>query len=342
MARSAYSMKILLTGASGFAGAHMLRELLKSNYTEISCPVTYNHGGNINRIPALLSNNYNSSFNLQKIDLACRESVIKLMEFEFDTIINFASESHVDRSISDPLNFFHNNLDLMINLLEISRIKKIKHFVHISTDEVYGSLPFGSGNREWQYPHRPSNPYSASKSSQEAIAMSYSKTFKIPITIVNSTNLIGEAQNQEKFLPKIMASIVGKKIVYVDTSETNKIGSRKYVYAGDLSNAIIKILENLNSEENPLRKYHVSGSEEFSNLEIVNIVGEILGIEPKIEIRTSPRPGYDLRYELNSDILRRSGWQESDTVKNHIKKIVNWTLSNPDWLTIDYGQRQQS
>jgi dTDP-glucose 4,6-dehydratase len=340
MARSTNPMKILLTGASGFAGAHMLKELLNHNHSEIVCPVTYKHGGNINRIPALLNGNDKSRFKIQDIDLAYKESIARLIDFDFDTIINFASESHVDRSIDDPLSFFHNNIDLMINLLEISRIKKIKHFVHISTDEVYGSLPVGSINREWQFPHRPSNPYSASKSSQEAIAMSYCKTFKIPITIVNSTNLIGEAQNQEKFLPKIIASMVEKKKVYVDTNEMNEIGSRKYIYAGDLSRAVTKILENKVPKENLLNKYHVSGSEEFSNLEIVNLIGVILGIEPEIKIRTSPRPGYDLRYELNSDSLRNNGWKESDTVENHIKKIVNWTLSNPDWLTIDYSQRQ--
>ena len=340
MARSSDSMRILLTGASGFAGAHMLNELLDHNHSEIVCPVTYKHGGNINRIPALINDNHNSKFDLQNIDLTSKKSIARLIDFDFDTIINFASESHVDRSIDDPLNFFHNNIDLMINLLEISRIKKIKHFIHISTDEVYGSLPVGSINREWQLPHRPSNPYSASKSSQESIAMSYCKTFKIPITVVNSTNLIGEAQNQEKFLPKIIASIVDKKAVYVDTNEMNEIGSRKYVYARDLSRAVTKILESAIPRENLLNKYHVSGSEEFSNLEIVKLIGVILGIEPEIKIRTSPRPGYDLRYELNSDRLRNNGWKESDTVENHVKKIVNWTLSNPDWLTIDYSQRQ--
>jgi len=340
MATNSNSMKILLTGASGFAGAHMLKELIDLNHSKIVCPVTYKHGGNINRIPALLNSNDKSRFKIHNIDLACKESVAGLFDLDFDIIINFASESHVDRSIKDPLSFFHNNIDLMINLLEISRIKRIKHFVHISTDEVYGSLPVGSINREWQFPHRPSNPYSASKSSQEAIAMSYSKTFKIPITIVNSTNLIGEAQNQEKFLPKIIASIVEKKTVYVDTNEANEIGSRKYVYAGDLAKAIIKILENKVPKENSLSKYHVSGSEEFSNLEIVKLIAAILGIEPDIKIRTSPRPGYDLRYELNSENMRNNGWKETDTVINHIKKIVTWTLSNPDWLTIDYGQRQ--
>lgn len=337
MARSFDIMTILLTGASGFAGAHMLKEILENDQNEVICPVTYKHGGNSNRIPALLEGKFEKLYKLPEIDLASEKSVEKILDFDFDTIINFASESHVDRSIKEPLTFFHNNIDLMINLLEISRIKKIKHFIQISTDEVYGSLPKGSINVEWQYPHRPSNPYSASKSSQESLAMSYCKTFNIPITIINSTNLIGEAQNQEKFLPKIISSIISKKTIYVDTNDANRIGSRKYVYAGDLAKAVLKVINSQLLSENFPRKFHISGLEEFSNLDVVNLVADLLDIEPIIDLRISPRPGYDLRYELNSDKLRALGWKESDVIKNHLVNILKWTMSNPEWLSIDYN-----
>lgn len=328
--------KVLLTGASGFAGAHMLKELLSLDQIEVICPVTYQHGGNSKRIPALLEGRNETIFKLCEVDLASEKSVEKIAAYNFDTIINFASESHVDRSIKNPLNFFHNNIDLMVNLLEISRIKGIKHFIHVSTDEVYGSLPIGSINKEWQYPHRPSNPYSASKSAQESLAMAYCKTFDIPITIMNSTNLIGEAQNREKFLPKVISNIISKEIIYVDTNYENEVGSRKYLYAGDLAKAVLKVINSESSKGDFPRKFHVFGSEEYSNLAIVNLVAGLLGIDPRVQIRISPRPGYDLRYELNSDRLISLGWKESDSIKNHIEKILKWTLSNPDWLTIDY------
>ena len=336
MARSIDIMKVLLTGASGFAGAHMLKELLAINQSAVICPVTYKHGGSPSRIPALLEGKNKTFYKLLELDLASEKSVEKIIGLDFDTIINFASESHVDRSINKPLAFFHNNIDLMVNLLEISRIKEIEQFIHISTDEVYGSLPIGSINKEWQYPHRPSNPYSASKSAQESLAMSYCRTFNIPITIINSTNLIGEAQNQEKFLPKIISSIISHEIIYADTDDANKVGSRKYLYAGDLAKAVIKIINSKSSSRDFPRKFHVSGSEEFSNLEVIKLVGKLLGIEPRIQIRISPRPGYDLRYELNSEKLKSLGWEVSNDIKNHISKVLNWTLSNPDWLTIDY------
>lgn len=336
MARSSNMMKVLLTGASGFAGSHMLKELIDTSHSEVICPVTYRHGGNSKRIPALLEGKDTALYKICDLDLANEKSIEKILSFDFDTIINFASESHVDRSIKKPLKFFHNNIDLMVNLLEIARIKEIKNFIHISTDEVYGSLPTGSINKEWQYPHRPSNPYSASKSAQESLAMSYCKTFNIPITIINSTNLIGEAQNQEKFLPKIISSIILKEVIYVDTDNEKRMGSRKYLYAGDLAKAVIKVINSKSLVEDFPRKFHISGSEEYSNLDVVNLVGGLLGIDPRIQIRISPRPGYDLRYELNSDRLKSLGWEESDVIKNHIAKILNWTLSNPDWLTIDY------
>ena len=224
----------------------------------------------------------------------------------------------------------------MVNLLEIARIKEIKNFIHISTDEVYGSLPTGSINKEWQYPHRPSNPYSASKSAQESLAMSYCKTFNIPITIINSTNLIGEAQNQEKFLPKIISSIILKEVIYVDTDNEKRMGSRKYLYAGDLAKAVIKVINSKSLVEDFPRKFHISGNEEYSNLDIVNLVGSLLDIKPNIENRISPRPGYDLRYELSSDKIRSLGWQESESIKHYVERILQWTLLNPEWLTIDY------
>ena len=336
MARSFDFVRILLTGASGFAGAHMLKLILAENKHQVFCPVTYKHGGNPKRIPAVLGDHNNSLFELFNMDLAHNQSLNQLSNLDLDIIINFASESHVDRSIENPLNFFHNNINLMINLLETSRMNKIKHFIHISTDEVYGSLPRNSINIEGQFPHSPSNPYSASKAAQESLAAAYSKTFKVPITIMNSTNLIGEAQNQEKFLPKIISSIIKKKKIFVDTNDLGEIGSRKYVYAGDLAKAVLTVINLPLKFSNIPNKFHVSGREEFSNLEMVNLVGKLLDTKPVTSIRTSPRPGYDTRYELSSEKLRSLGWNESDNIENHVDKILKWTISHPDWLTIDY------
>lgn len=339
-------MNILLTGASGFAGAHMLKYLISETDSNIVCPVTYKHGGHKDRIPALVSSDELSRVHIFEHDLALDKLPDNEITRDIDLIINFASESHVDRSIASPIDFSLNNTNLMINLLEFARNKKNLHFVHISTDEVYGSIPEGESNREWERPHLPSNPYSASKSAQESMAIAYFKTYQIPLVIINSTNMIGETQNQEKFLPKVINRIEHDYSINIDTNDAGVIGTRKYVHVWDVANAVwLSALELLNSRAHnsisdlPLR-FHISGAEEISNLDLVNYVGEFLNKEPKLMISPSPRPGYDLRYELSTERIRALGWSEKKPIKEQIGEIVRWTVNNNKWLFIDYDDPQ--
>lgn len=339
-------MKILLTGASGFAGAHMLKYLLSETNSNIICPVTYKHGGHKDRIPALVPPHELGRVHIFEHDLALDKLPENEITRDIDLIINFASESHVDRSIVSPIDFSLNNTNLMINLLEFARNKKNLHFVHISTDEVYGSIPEGESNREWERPHLPSNPYSASKSAQESMAIAYFKTYQIPLAIINSTNMIGETQNQEKFLPKVINRIKHDYSINIDTNDAGVIGTRKYVHVGDVAHAVwLSALELFNSSSHhltsvlPLR-FHISGAEEISNLDLVIYVGEFLNKEPKLTISPSPRPGYDLRYELSTERIRALGWSEKKPIKEQIGEIVRWTVSNNKWLFIDYEDSQ--
>ena len=337
---------ILLTGASGFAGSHMLRCLLKNTTSHIFCPVTYRHGGSEKRIKSIVSSEFTENYTVFECDLAQEN----LNDFNFlsdvSLIINFASESHVDRSITEPRNFMSNNINLMINLLEFARLKsRDLQFIHISTDEVYGALDKSFNNAEWTQPHLPSNPYSASKSAQESLVVSYYKTFDLNISIINSTNILGEGQNQEKYIPKVIRKILNYEDISVDTDIYGTIGSRKYVYAGDVADAVnlISKLQN-NSHKFAIKKnlperFHISGIDELSNLEIVKIISKILNMESKININPSPRPGYDLRYELSSNKLRDLGWVESKPIIQRLKEIVEWTVSRPEWLNIDYDPK---
>jgi dTDP-glucose 4,6-dehydratase len=337
---------ILLTGASGFAGSHMLRCLLKNTTSHIFCPVTYRHGGSEKRIKSIVSSDFTEKYTVFECDLAQEN----LNDFDFlsdvSLIINFASESHVDRSITEPRNFMSNNINLMINLLEFARLKsRDLQFIHISTDEVYGALDKSFNNAEWTQPHLPSNPYSASKSAQESLVVSYYKTFDLNISIINSTNILGEGQNQEKYIPKVIRKILNYEDISVDTDIYGTIGSRKYVYAGDVADAVnlISKLQN-NSHKFAIKKnlperFHISGIDELSNLEIVKIISKILNMESKINIHPSPRPGYDLRYELSSNKLRDLGWVESKPIIQRLKEIVEWTVSRPEWLNIDYDPK---
>ena len=337
---------ILLTGASGFAGSHMLKCLLKNTTSHIFCPVTYRHGGSEKRIKSIVSSEFTEKYTVFECDLAQEN----LNDFDFlsdvSLIINFASESHVDRSITEPRNFMSNNINLMINLLEFARLKsRDLQFIHVSTDEVYGALDKSFSNTEWSRPYLPSNPYSASKSAQESLVVSYYKTFDLNISIINSTNILGEGQNQEKYIPKVIRKIINHDEINVDTDIYGTMGSRKYVYAGDVADAInlISKLQNNShkfaSKKNLPERYHISGIDELSNLEIVKIISKILNMESKINIHPSPRPGYDLRYELSSNKLRDLGWVESKPIIQRLKEIVEWTVSRPEWLNIDYDPK---
>jgi dTDP-glucose 4,6-dehydratase len=210
---------------------------------------------------------------------------------------------------------------------------------------VYGALDKSFNNAEWTQPHLPSNPYSASKSAQESLVVSYYKTFDLNISIINSTNILGEGQNQEKYIPKVIRKILNYEDISVDTDIYGTMGSRKYVYAGDVADAVnlISKLQN-NSHKFAIKKnlperFHISGIDELSNLEIVKIISKILNMESKINIHPSPRPGYDLRYELSSNKLRDLGWVESKPIIQRLKEIVEWTISRPEWLNIDYDPK---
>jgi len=329
---------ILLTGASGFAGSHMLKCLVQNTNAHIYCPVTYNHGGHKDRIDFVVPAKFKNRYTLFHHDLALEELTHKIFNTEIDLVINFASESHVDRSINAPSKFISNNTNLMVNILEfVRRAKTQPKIVHISTDEVYGELDSNIDNTEYSRPLLPSNPYSASKSAQESLAIAYYKTYNIDISIINSTNMLGEGQNQEKYIPKAIQYILSNKVINIDTNLDGKIGSRKYIYVGDVANAVLLISKLTNfTNHNLPEKYHIAGSKDISNLEVIEIISDILKIAPKTMISPSPRNGYDLRYELSSDKLFRLGWKEETQITNKLKEIVNWTLNNPEWLKIDY------
>lgn len=335
---------MLLTGASGFAGAHMLKYLMEETNFFVYCPVTYSHGGHPNRINSLIPSKYQSRYSLFLHDLASRELNTDDFYKDIDIIINFASESHVDRSISFPLDFVRNNTNLMINLLEFAR-KPTNDiaFLHISTDEVYGTLEVGEQNIEWQRAHLPSNPYSASKSAQENLAISYFKTYGLNLGIINATNMLGEAQNQEKFIPKSISKIISGEMLNVDTDIRGQIGSRKYIYVGDVTSAVgLAIKQIMTSRNNQLdwqslpARFHVSGLRNITNLEVLQIIGKHLDRKPNFRFGESPRKGYDLNYELNSNKIRGLGWQEAETIETRLYQIVDWTLAHPEWLVNDH------
>lgn len=342
-------MKVLLTGASGFVGSHVLRHLLIETDWEVICPVTFRHKGLPARMHQQLQGTDTSRVQTVMLDLTAPVDRVTLAHMgTVDVIMNVASESHVDRSIADPGPFIRNNTDLMVNVLEAARYLRPRLFLHMSTDEVYGPAAPGYAHREWD-PVIPSNPYSASKAAQEAIAVSYWRTYGVPVVITNTMNIIGEMQDPEKFLPKIIRNLRERTPVPVHVGSGGESGSRFYLHARNLADAWVWLARSYEGIGNvPMypvydrpARFHIVGEREVANTELVYLVGRVMGLddeelEPLIQPVSfhSSRPGHDLRYALDGSRLARLGWSAPVGFGEALERTVKWTLERPEWLDL--------
>lgn len=331
-------MRILLTGASGFVGAHVLRHLLMNTDAEIVCPVTFRHKGIPPRLTESVRDQDISRVNVVMLDLTAPvDSVTRNKIGPIDYILNVASESHVDRSIETPGPFIRNNADLIINVLEYARLVKPKMVLQMSTDEVYGPAYGDHRHMEWEAV-KPSNPYSASKAVQEAICFSYWRTYGVPVVVTNTMNIVGEMQDPEKFVPKIIQSVQQDTSMIMHVSPEGKPGSRFYLHARNLADAWLFLLQNHRPQMYPEytapSRFNIVGEKEVSNLEMIQLVGKFLGKEPQVEPVNfhSSRPGHDLRYALDGTKLAALGWTAPVSFEESMKKTVDWYLNNPEWL----------
>lgn len=257
-----------------------------------------------------------------------------------DYVINMASESHVDRSITDPVPFCENNYKLMLTMLEYAREIKPEVFIQISTDEVYGAALANHNHKEWEK-LLPSNPYSASKAAQESLCIAYWRTFSVPVIISNTMNMVGERQDHEKFLPMLINKINKGEEVPIHGSKES-IGSRFYLHARNHADALLYILKNtkptmyFDSTEKIIvpDKYNIVGDVEIDNLELAEMVSDILEKELKYKLVDfhAARPGHDRRYALDGTRLKEMGWVAPISFHETLKRTIDWTLKHTEWL----------
>lgn len=339
--------RIMLTGAAGFIGSHALRHILMNTDWHIVCPVSFRHRGLPSRIEEQVKfiPGAEDRFTVIKTDLTSPvDYVTAHVAGDIDYVVNFASESHVDRSIEAPGPFIANNVSVMTNMLDYARIVQPKAFIQISTDEVYGPAPAGYAHKEWDT-IMPSNPYAASKAAQEAIAFSYWRSYGVPLIITNCMNLIGEMQDAEKFVPMTLRKIVRgeRNIIHArrNPDGTWTSSSRYYLHARNLADAVLFLLNNTtpvrfaDGHEKPDR-YHVVGERETFNDQMVQMIGDLVGVEPVVEYTDfhSSRPGHDMRYALNGDKLAALGWQRPLTLEDSLAALVKWTMNHPTWANL--------
>ena len=315
-----------MTGASGFVGANVLKFFLNTEPTwKITCLCSWAHKGSPIRIEKLIDIK-NKNIEIITHDLT---SPVPCDIGEFDYILNLASESHVDTSISDPYSVAHNNNQLIINMLEYARKTKPEKFIHFSTDEVYG--PHHHNNWDLLLP---SNPYAASKAAQELYCYAYWRTYDLPLIITNSNNIIGPLQNSEKFIPKILEKAKLKEPISIH-AVNGIIGNRVWNPVGNVASALAYILNNIkitlydgNDATKPNR-IALTGGEELSNLQIAERLYKILGAELSYDIIEAKniRPGYDKFYgKCSDDKTLMNAWKPTFNVDNTLSEIAN--LSN--------------
>lgn len=335
------SFRCLVTGIGGFIGSHLLQHVLEKTDWDIVGVASWKHKGTPERVEQVLKKNPAWVERLTMIthDLeAPFTEMTKKRIGKVDYIVNVASESHVDRSITDPVPFIQNNVNLMLTMLEFAREVKPLKFLQVSTDEVYGVAPEGINHKEWSS-IVPSNPYSASKAAQEAICVSYWRTYGVPLIITNTMNNFGEMQDTEKFIPLLIKKIANDEDVTVHGS-AERVGSRFYLHARNHADAILFLLNNIDpvlyEEGHDLvpDRFNVVGESEVSNLEMAQLVAHIMGKDLKYHFEDvhAQRPGHDRRYALDGSKLKALGWEAPFSLNESLQKTIDWTLYNNAWL----------
>ena len=315
-------MKIIVTGGAGFIGGNFIHYMLNIyNDYKIICLDALTYAGNMETLEPVKDN---PCFKFYKADIADRTAVYEIFEKEKpDIIVNFAAESHVDRSIDNPGIFLHTNVIGTGVLMDACRKYGITRYHQVSTDEVYGDLPLSRPDLFFTEttPLHTSSPYSASKASADLLVQAYHRTFKLPVTISRCSNNYGPYHFPEKLIPLMIANALADKELPVYGKGENV---RDWLYVQDHCSAIDLIIHKGRVGE----VYNIGGHNEKTNLEVVKI---ILKSEDLIKYVTD-RPGHDMRYAIDpSKIHNELGWLPVTKFEDGIKKTIKWYLDNADW-----------
>jgi dTDP-glucose 4,6-dehydratase len=326
-------MKILVTGGAGFIGSNFILYLMKRHpdYEVINLDaLTY--AGNLENLESVQNH---SKYTFVKADITDREKVESLFGQDIDAVVHFAAESHVDRSIMDPDIFVKTNILGTQVLLDAAKKFNVSKFVHVSTDEVYGTLG-ETGFFTETTPLAPNSPYSASKAGSDLLVRAYHETFGMNVNITRCSNNYGPFQFPEKLIPLMISHALQDKALPVYGDGLNV---RDWLYVEDHCQAIDLVLHQGKSGE----VYNIGGNNERTNLQIVRTILAELGKPESLITFVKDRPGHDRRYAIDAGKIRAElGWQPQYPFETGIKKTIQWYLDHQDWWKrIESGQYQE-
>ncbi|MCB9262395.1 MAG: dTDP-glucose 4,6-dehydratase [Flavobacteriales bacterium] len=345
-------MKVVITGGAGFIGSHVVRHFVnKYPDYQITNLDKLTYAGNLENLKDVESK---SNYKFVRLDIADKEAVNELFELQkFDAVIHLAAESHVDRSITNPLDFVMTNVVGTVNLL--NAFKAFGNFeqglfYHVSTDEVYGELS-DDGKFVETTPYSPNSPYSASKASSDHFVRAYHKTYGMPVKISNCSNNYGSHHFPEKLIPLFINNIKNNKPLPVYGKGENV---RDWLFVNDHATAIDVIFHKGKTGET----YNIGGNNEWKNIDLIKLMCKLMDEKLSRPNRTSEqlityvkdRAGHDFRYAIDSTkLMTELGWKPSLQFEEGLSKTIDWYLANDDWLKnvtsgayLDYYKKQYS
>jgi dTDP-glucose 4,6-dehydratase len=326
-------MKLLVTGAAGFIGSCFARQTISNTADELLVYDKLTYAGNLDNLAPISAD---PRYRFVQADIADADAVERAFtDFQPDAIVHFAAESHVDRSIHAPGDSFDTNLKGTFTLLEAARRHKLSRFVHVSTDEVYGSLE-PQHEADENYPLKPSSPYSAAKAGSDLLVLAYFATYKLPVLVTRASNNYGPYHFPEKLIPLMISNALdGKSLpVYGDGQQI-----RDWLYVEDHCHGIRSVLDKGAEGE----VYNIGGNRSLPNIDVVKRILAATGRDESLIQYVADRPGHDRRYALSSEKLtHRTGWAPKMTFEAGLAATVDWYRNNPEWVRrVKSGAYQQ-
>jgi len=313
-------MKLLVTGGAGFIGSNFVRKSINNpNFKTVTVLDSLTYAGNLNNLNEVISS---EKFIFIKGDI-CNSEIVSDVTKGIDVIINFAAESHVDRSITNPGQFLKTNILGTQNLLEAAVINKVGRFIQISTDEVYGSINEGSWTEDW--PLSPNSPYSASKASADLLVLSYYKTFGLNVNITRCSNNYGPYQFPEKIIPLFVTNLLKNKKLPIYGNGEN---IRDWIHVDDHCAGIEKTIH----LGQPGEIYNFGGGNEITNIQLAKKILEYFNLSSDEIEYVQDRKGHDLRYSVSfNKSLNKLGWKPTKNFTDGLLETIEWYKSNGKW-----------